>query len=82
MSVMPLTERKMEMPRSDVPWVQGLQILRPVLVHEEHEHILMTEEDREDAIHYFLLLREEEAASKKRQQEYTISLRKKKFGAE
>ena len=42
----------------------------------------MTEEDREDAIHYFLMLREEEMTSKKRQQEYTISLRKKKLGAE
>ena len=30
-SVMPLTERKMEVPRSDLPRVQGLQILWPVL---------------------------------------------------
>ncbi len=84
MSVVPPAKCKMEVPRSDMSWVQGLLILRScsVLLHEQLEHILMTEEDREDAIQYFLLLREEETASKKRQQEYVISLRKKKLRTE
>ncbi len=51
-------------------------------LHEQHKHILMTEEDRVDAIRYFLVLKEEETASMKRLQEYAISLRKKKLETE
>jgi hypothetical protein len=37
-----------------------------VLLHEQHEHILMTEEDKETALDYFELQKEEEAESKKK----------------
>jgi hypothetical protein len=37
-----------------------------LLRHDQHEHILMTEEDKEAALDYFELLKEEEAESKKK----------------
>ena len=37
-----------------------------VLLHEQHEHILITEEDKQTALDYFELLKEGEAESKKK----------------
>ena len=48
-------------------------------MHEQHEHILMTSEDRMEAAQYFtLMVEEEKAAMKRRQQQFDVSLRKKK----